>query len=1015
MKAAWLPAIILAAMFMLAAFPVLDSPETVQALPTPPVEQADLPELAMGLMDGIFTQNLGQTSDVVRYYAGGGGAAFGNSSVFIYTTEETTGRSNVLRLTFRGANTVEPKGIDPAPWKSNFLRGGDSQNWQLAVPNYRGLVYENLWEGVDLFYGMAGQSLKYSFKVEPYADLSQIVIDVEGHDGISADGDALTIGTGLGPGSEITDSGLNVYYQDDSTQLEARFVKAGNDSYTFEVPIRDPARALVIDPLVYSTYLGGKGSECGTGIALDSGENAYVTGYTDSEDFITVPGNFESLSREHHDVFISKLDRNGGSLEYSSFIGGSEYDMAASIAVDDGGCAHVTGVTYSSDFPTTMGAFDQSYNGTGDGFAVKLSGDGSSLLYSTFLGGKHDDRGNSIALDSDGQAYIAGETWSADFPATPGAYSTVHNGDSDAFALKISINGNLLIYSTFLGSAGSDYGQAIAVRDRYAYVAGTSSSATFPVTSGKLNRTNIPGDDVFVVKLGRYGDSLNYSAFFGGRGAERINGIALDSYGNAYVAGVTNSTDFPITARTYDRTLGGERDGFVTKLNASGAQLDYSTFIGGSENESVAGIALDPDGRVYITGSTDSEDYPVTGAAFDLTINGKNDSFTTKFDPTGTWLEHSTFLGGSEDDLALGIAVTDTLCICIAGVTYSEDFPATSFGRIQYGEADVFTAKFDPIIPIADAGPDQSVNESNTVQFDATGSYDNVGIVNYTWSFNDGSENVTLFTPWPTYFFRIPGTYPVTLTVRDGVNNIVTDLLFITVLVYPYPVANAGTDIRAEQGSTVTFNGSLSRDNVHVTDYIWTFNDGTNAVAIIGQSPSWEFKVPGTYEAVLKVADADANTDEDRVNVTVADSANPTAEPGQPISVVSGEIAAFNASGSSDNVGIANYTWTFSYNGTDVSLFGQAATYRFLVPGTYAVTLSVTDGAGNNDTNILAVTVAEPDTAEDDSGALPLELLFFSAALTIFISAVLITLLRYRKRKPGSGNVSSDPEGGDGQ
>ncbi|MCK4462592.1 MAG: SBBP repeat-containing protein, partial [candidate division Zixibacteria bacterium] len=350
---------------------------------------------------------------------------------------------------------------------------------------------------------------------------------------------------------------------------------------------------------------------------------AYVTGSTGSTDFPTLNPYQTDHGGYYYDAFVTKLSSSGNSLVYSTYLGGSNYDWGFGIAVDGSGSAHVTGQTRSTDFPTLNPYQTNNGGGYNDVFVTKLSSSGNSLVYSTYLGGSGGDEGWSIAVDSSGSAYLTGNTYSTDFP-TLNSYQT-YQGNIDAFVTKLSISGNSLLYSTYLGGSSVDSGMSIAVDGSgSAYVTGSTGSTDFPTLNPYQNDQG--GDDVFVTKLSSLGNSLLYSTYLGGSSLDRVKSIAVDSSGSAYLTGYTGSTDFP-TLYPYQTDQGGE-DVFVTKLSSSGNSLIYSTYLGGSGYDWGYGIAVDDSGSAYVTGSTGSTDFPTLNPY--QTDQGGTDVFVTK-------------------------------------------------------------------------------------------------------------------------------------------------------------------------------------------------------------------------------------------------------------------------------------------------------------------------------------------------------------------------------------------------
>lgn len=389
--------------------------------------------------------------------------------------------------------------------------------------------------------------------------------------------------------------------------------------------------------LVYSTILGGSGQDLGRGIAVDSKGGAYVTGYTHSQDFPTTHWAVQEkfLSGAGQNAFVAHLDAYGA-LSYSTYLGGSGSDVGQAIAVDSSDNAYVTGYTSSSNFPTTARAFQKGLSGLQNAFITKLNPTGTVIEYSTLLGGNDYDFGFGIAVNKDGNAYVTGTTYgifSSTFPTTSNAYQTAPSGSGDAFVSKLSADGSTLVYSTFLGGAGYDGGRGIALdTSGNAYVTGYTQSSAFPTTAGAAQTALNGTEDAFVTKVNSDGSGLVYSTYLGGSGNDAGFGIAVGANGYAYITGFTQSADFPVTAAAIQTTNGTGKEPFVAALNASGAQLAYATYLGGSNGDGGYAIAVDSSNNAYVTGYTNSVDFPVTQGAYrsELTPGASQDAFIAK-------------------------------------------------------------------------------------------------------------------------------------------------------------------------------------------------------------------------------------------------------------------------------------------------------------------------------------------------------------------------------------------------
>jgi len=665
------------------------------------------------------------------------------------TTDNGPRTADVLRLRLDSANqNAVVTGVQELPGKVNYFIGSDPKRWRTNVPTYAKVRYHNVYPGVDLeYYGNQGAQLEYDFIVAPGADPSAIVLDVgaglvpalgrpQGSPlRIDANGD-LEIAAKCG---EIRFRKPQVYQEQstvDSPQLtvqnetrkpkvvkrqsrivhrqfrDGRFVLGAQHRIRFALGPYDHSKPLVIDPeLVYSTYLGGYTSDA-IGIAADSTGNAYVTGTTFSTTFPTVNPYQATNKAADGTVFVSKFNAAGSALVYSTYLGGSVSDEGEAIATDASGNAYLTGSACSPDFPTVYPT-EASLKGVCDGFVTELNAAGSALVYSTYLGGSGDaavgktDEGTGIAVDASGDAYVTGGTWSSDFPTVNPIQS--YGGGEYAFLCKFNAGGATLAYSTYLGSA---QGNGIAVDSSgNAYVIGTTFSSDFPTVNplqGSPGGELVEYGTAFVAKMNPAGSALVYSTYLGGSIGEEGQGIAVDFAGNAYLTGTTWSGDFPTVnplQPTNHATSNGDSNAFVSKLNAGGSALVYSTYLGGSGPVSYLGpgeggdyglaIATDSTGVAYVAGQTGSTDFPTVNAiqASNQDTNAKFTAFVACLNSTGSALAYSTYLGGTSQALANGIAVDSSGNAHVAGID-GGDFPTVN--PIEASGGTSFVAAISP-------------------------------------------------------------------------------------------------------------------------------------------------------------------------------------------------------------------------------------------------------------------------------------------------------------------------------
>jgi hypothetical protein len=620
----------------------------------------------------------------------------------------------VLRLRLVGASpSPRVSGEERLPGKVSYFIGNDPARWRTNVPTYQKVRYEGVYPGVDLlYYGKQGQ-VEYDFVLEPGAPTEQLQLRFEGGRAqIDTQGDLLV----AVDGASVVFRKPLAYQPDRHNAATKHFVAAayvlkGHNQVGFRVSPYDTQRPLVIDPMLsYATYLGGSYGDTANGIALDSSGNAYVTGSTTSTNFPTSSA-YQGTNAGGADIFVAKLDSTGATLTYSTYLGGNDYDSGSAIAVDLSGNVYITGATSSSNFPTQSTVFQQTYGGKGDAFVVKLDAAGS-LAYASFLGGSEPDYGQGIAVDRAGNAYVTGSTGSTDFP-TASAFQGGNDGSYDAFVAKVNNSGSALIFSTYLGGGSADSGQGITLDSSgNAYVVGYTYSSNFP-TVNPLQDVNVGSADAFVAKLKSDGSGLLYATYLGGSDLDRGTAIALDATGNIYLTGDTRSVGFPVTTGAFQTTKGQDdtnndgkyrEDAFVTKLNPTGSQLVYSTYLGKSGADQGTGIAVDSLENAYVTGFTESRDFP-TANALQASFGGGTcgthpcaDAFVTELNPQGTSLVYSTFLGGIKADFGNGLCLDSSSDAYVAGSTASANFtPTAGVGQGAPGDTagngDAFVAK----------------------------------------------------------------------------------------------------------------------------------------------------------------------------------------------------------------------------------------------------------------------------------------------------------------------------------
>jgi Bacterial Ig-like domain (group 3)/FG-GAP-like repeat/Beta-propeller repeat/Divergent InlB B-repeat domain len=545
--------------------------------------------------------------------------------------------SQRLSLEFIGSHRSRAIAGLELPGKVNYIRGNDPQTWRIGLPTWARVSYPDTYPGIDLVYYGNQQQIEFDLVVKPGGDPSSIRMKIGGGGPLAIDASGgLSIG-------ELKIALPRIYQEINGAKkaVAGRFVLRGGNEVAFSVEPYDRSRSLVIDPtIVYSTLLGGTtGPTQGEGVAVDSSGNMYVAGYTYAADFPTFNayqgGTATTTQPGGQNGFVTAINAAGTAFIYSTYIGGDDIDQFQAIAVDSAGSAWVAGNTWSQNFPVLNSAQTASAAGV---VVLKLNSSGA-LVFSTVLGGEYNTQAKGVGVDGSGNAYVTGYSASGGLGTTAGVFQSTNQGGQDAFVLKFSSTGSKL-YATLLGGAGNDVGYGIAADSNgNAYVTGATTSATIPgAPAGGAQTTNAGGGDAFVAMVNPTGTALVYFTFFGGASIDQANAIAVDTKGNAYIGGYTASAGLA-TSGVAQTSLAGSLDGFIAKLNATGTKFTYVTYLGGSRQDRVNGLAIDGSGNVYVAGQTESPNLPVQ-SALEPAIPGGG---TTLFQTTNSGASWSAF------------------------------------------------------------------------------------------------------------------------------------------------------------------------------------------------------------------------------------------------------------------------------------------------------------------------------------------------------------------------------------
>ena len=750
----------------------------------------------------------------------------------------------LLRLEFPGSNPApHVQGEQPMAARSNYLIGNDPGKWLIGVPHYARVRYQEVFPGVDVLYYAKDRQLEYDFIVQPGTDPDSIRMTVQGALGIEqGDSDSLALKTAAG--SVLLHKPV-AYQQGPGgrTEVACNYVLEKGE-VRFGLGDYDHSQVLRIDPVL--SYSKPQDALI-RAIAVDASGNSYLAGTAGSANFPTTPGAFQHTNGGNADAVINKLDPTGSTLLFATYLGGSGSDSANSIAIDSSGNVIVAGTTRSSNFAISH-AFQSTLLGTEDAFFSKLNTDGTQLLYSTYLGGSGAESALGVALVSSGRAVMTGVTSSSNFPTSVGAFQPVSGGGADAFIAKLDTTKSgaaSLLFSTYLGGSNRDAAGAIAVdATGTVFVTGLTISSNFP-TASPLQATCascpsgsdtglIPAAvaDVFVTKLNATGTALVYSTFLGGNSGDAGNAIAVDSVGNAYVAGTTFSwSNFPTTAGAFQTLHHGVADAFVSKLNAAGSALLYSTLVGGDGDDGATGVALDSSGNAYLTGFTNSWDFPTVNPLqgpgkgvcdFVLFPDGCSDALVLQMNADGSALNYSTYLGRSDiNDSGTGVAVDAAGNAYVAGASdissFTDLLDLIRFGPPSSAGNDIeptgFAAKIGPVSVGAEptaitltSSPNPS-SKGQSVTFTATVTPpDSSGVVNfYVDHASAGSATLNAGAATLTHASLSGGNHSITAEYFGDANFAASTSAALTQVVNNISLTAAQSSVTVTKGGTATF------------------------------------------------------------------------------------------------------------------------------------------------------------------------------------------------------------------
>jgi uncharacterized protein (TIGR03437 family) len=766
---------------------------------------------AVGASPHWFEPNLGQTNPAVDFL--GTSVCLGDSKVAIRANHQT------VVMSLAGANhNARMEALDQLPGVSNWFLGNDPTKWRSGVRHYARVLYRDVYPGIDqVFYYNAVGQLEFDFIVAPDADPHAIQLSYNYPVRTDSEGNLLI--------ADVRIERPKVYQN--GREIACKYVVRSNQLVRLALSTYDRAHPLTIDPtIVYSTYLGGNAQNVAAGIAVDGSGSMYVTGSLESPSYPDL-NPFQQTSSTSQLVALAKFLPDGQALQYYTFVGGTGQNYSLAIAIDGFGGAYAAGDTTSTNFPVLNAAQPVFGGGFSNAFIFKLTPTGQ-LMYSTYLGGGNQDQANGLAVDSSGAAFVAGYTYSTDFPVKNALQPTMTKAP-DAFVAKLSPDGSQFEFATYLGGNSSDYGKNIALDSSgNPVVVGSTSSTDFPVLSplqASLGGPIMFSSSGFITRISSAGDKILYSTYFGpGTAYVALEDVVLDGSGNILVSGEVEGPGLPVVNPVQSTYGGGQSELVIAKLDPQGTSAVFITYFGGNDLDESRGIATDATGNVYVTGFTYSTDFPVKDSIQTFgnkTQSFKDDVYLVQLSPAGA-LVYSTLIGGDGDDRASGVALDPEGGIYLAGSTSSSNFPLKNPLQATYGTGpeDMFIMKLAPDVapPSLSATPailsfgytiggplpaSQQVTVSSSAGASSFAPSSNATWLTFTASSNSTPATLTISVD-PAAL--TPGNYPGVIQIDSQTSIQVT--LNVLAAAPAVTSASPGTIAVGSPTTTVTITGS---------------------------------------------------------------------------------------------------------------------------------------------------------------------------------------------------------------